>query len=65
MQRLGYSCYLCGTALPFGEVFFSNGVRRICHDCADGITTEDLMHLTEADTSRAMLTALGFARDIM
>lgn len=65
MRKTGYRCDLCGAALPLGEVFYSNGVRCICGECADGITTEELMHLTGAGTSRAMLTALGFAQDLI
>ncbi len=65
MGKTGYGCYLCGVALPLGEVFFSNGVRRVCGECADGITTEDLMYLTGAKNARSMLAALGFAQDLI
>ena len=57
-------CWLCGGHFQVGEVFFCHGERRICTECADEITTEDLLHLTGARTTRAMLTALGFDCDV-
>ncbi len=57
-------CWLCGGHFHVGEVLFRYGARHICSDCADEITTEDLQHLTGAYTTREMLTALGFDREI-
>ena len=65
MGKVGYRCHLCDTVLPHGEIFFRRGTRRVCSDCADAITTEDLLHLTGASSARAMLTALGFERDFI
>ncbi|MBE6602805.1 MAG: hypothetical protein E7636_00555 [Ruminococcaceae bacterium] len=62
---MGKRCYLCGGRLPSGEVCFSLGVRSVCSDCADGITTEDLMHVTGTGTARAMLAALGFEKNVI
>ena len=57
-------CSLCGGRFYVGEVFFRCGDRRICCECADEVTVEDLMHLTGAHTARAMLKALGFDTDV-
>lgn len=57
-------CSLCGCGFGIGEVFLRCGDRSICFDCADEITTEDLLHLTGARNTRAMLTALGFDREV-
>ena len=58
-------CHLCGAAMPFGEVCFSFGARAVCCDCADGITVEDLLHVTGTRGTRAMLAALGFEKEVM
>ena len=58
-------CHLCGGVLPFGEVCFLFGTRVVCCDCADGVTVEDLMHVTGTGDPRAMLTAIGFERGVL
>ncbi|MBQ9801823.1 MAG: hypothetical protein IJW51_01965 [Clostridia bacterium] len=56
-------CYLCGAEPTCGEVYFSFEARCVCADCADGITAEDLMHVTGARSIRGMLTQIGFVRE--
>lgn len=48
-----------------GDVCFLLGVRSVCTDCADGITAEDLLHVTGARCTRDMLTALGFEKSVI
>lgn len=57
------NCYLCGTELSCGDVRFAFEGRCVCCDCADGVTTEELMHITGARSTRGMLMALGFVRE--
>ena len=58
-------CCLCGGGVAEGEVCFLLGSRALCTDCADGITAEDLMHVTGKRDARAMLTALGFEKSVI
>ena len=62
---MGKRCYLCGATILTGEVCFLFGARRICSDCADGVTAEDLMHITGTCGARAMLAELGFEKDVV
>lgn len=62
---MGKRCYLCGATLSMGEVCLLFGARLMCSDCADGVTTEDLMHITGTCGTRAMLEELGFEKDII
>ena len=55
-------CHLCEAQMGIGEVYLSQGDLSVCLDCADGLTVEDLMHLTGTRTSREMLMAIGFEK---
>ncbi len=65
MKNCEKRCDLCGGSLAFGEVYFAFGRRALCCDCADGITEEDLMHVTGAKNERALLVALGFEKEVI
>lgn len=58
-------CYLCDGRFEVGEVFFTNGARALCTECADGISIEDLQLLTGTKSCRALLPELGFEKSFL
>ena len=56
-------CTVCQRRLSFGECYLRLEKRALCTACADLVSVDALMALTERETPRGMLLSLGFEWD--